>query len=225
MEKYRKVKDLFCNRNSRFQLDQISFISYCDYAIQDRYIPELNYKDKSKQIECMNELKDNDTVFIDYHLTHDKINLLLSILRIKEIKLNFLYLEEPIPNKQVMEALLPFAHNIYALNNIYIHSSIHSLFLGPYPASIRNLLKEKDIVRNKEYLCLLEFQMGPVPRFTQLVPFHCTTNPYSGKFLFTAAYKLSFESEHNETTYPSFIGRVLPLAPRSFQSIPSQAAT
>jgi hypothetical protein len=164
MEKYRKVKDIICKRNPRFQLDQISFISYCDYAIQDRYIPELNYKDINKHIECMNELKDNDTVFIDYHLTQDKINLILSILRVKGIKLNFLYLEEPIPNKQIMEALVPFAHNLYALNNIYTHPSIHSLFLGPYPSSIGNLLKEKDIVRKKEYLCLLEFQMGTAPR-------------------------------------------------------------
>ena len=164
MELYKRVKNLICNRNPLFQLDEISYIAYCDYAIQDRYIPELNYKDSNKQIECMNELKENDTVFVDFHLTHDKINTLLTILHQKGIKLNFLYLEEPIPNKQILEFLLGFANNIYALNNIYMHPNLHSLFLGPSPHAIGNLLQEKMIERTKEFLCILAFSPGTEER-------------------------------------------------------------
>jgi hypothetical protein len=156
MENYRKVKDIVYKRNI-FNFDQLSLISYCDFAIQIRYIPELNYKDQCKQIECLEQIQENNNVFIDFWQTEYLTKILLEILHSKKIRVNFFHFDEPYPKKEFLEMLLPYTNHIYTMNNIYDHPQIHNLPLGVKPNAILNLIQEKKHKREKEILCFMEF--------------------------------------------------------------------
>jgi len=142
---------------------------YCDYAIFNNIAKDSN-NNAIINIDYLKQLKDGDNLFIGacYVPNIDEIfKNVISILKMKQIKINFYILYEPLlPSKYIL-SILPYSIKIFLTNNEYDHPQIHHLPIGIRDGeevnelhkgfSQKTLLEESKIIRNKKYLCLLCF--------------------------------------------------------------------
>ena len=145
-----------------FKLSSIGYALHCDVAFTNR-CPGIN-----QDINQLNQLKHGDSIYISPGETTLHYNELVRILHAKNIKVNFYLMDEPIIRGNIVRNLLPYAIDIFAMNNIHNHPNIHNMPIGirdcgkvvPMHNGFYHdyLYKEgQQTAITKEYLCLLCF--------------------------------------------------------------------
>ena len=125
MQQYNVIKNSI-NNKLLFKLSQIGYALNADLLFTNR-VSEIN-----QDIHLVNNLKDGDKIFISV-LQHElTINLhhLVSILKSKNIKVNFFIMYEPIVPIHIVNLLLPVSLHLFLNNNIYEHPQIHCMPIG-----------------------------------------------------------------------------------------------
>ena len=162
MENYKLIKN---NVNSRlmFKMSQIGYALNCDILFTNR-IPEIE-----QNVNLANNLNYGDKIFISVLPNELTINLneLVRILIVKNIKVYFYLMYEPIVPVNIFNVLFPVALGFFVNNNVYEHPLIHCMPIGirdcekvvPNHKGFSHdyLYNEGLKLINKEYLCLLCF--------------------------------------------------------------------
>jgi len=157
-----------------FKLSTIGFALNSKLAFTNRNT-ELMPQDNESINKILFSLNDGDRIFISTSESNVDYNALFNILKIKNIKVNFYLMNEPIVDIELVNLLLPHSHHMFLQNNIYDHPNIHNM-----PIGIRDCEKvvpnhkgfshdflfnegKKSVV--KEYLCLLCFSFSHSDRY------------------------------------------------------------
>jgi len=167
LNQYNEIKNNL-NDLILFKLSQMGFALNCDLILTNRLLPLM----KNEFInEVIKNIDNNSKIFIDLcSINIDIINNLVTIIKNKNIKVNFYIMFEPYINSDIIELLLPVSHNLFTNNNIYNHPKLHVM-----PIGIRDdekifnqhkgfnhklLYNEGKKIINKQYLCLLCFTLN-----------------------------------------------------------------
>lgn len=160
-----KIFDIY-NNNLLFKLSQIGYALNSDIIFTSRLINN-NYDYSLSYNYLMNDAKEGDKIFITINDKPIDYNLIVEILKKRNIKLNFYIMGEPIIPKYLVELLLPYSIHMFLNNNIYNHPQIHSMpigirdcgrVVGMHPTFFHDFLYNEGLKTvNKDYLCLLSF--------------------------------------------------------------------
>jgi len=149
------------NNKLRFKLSSIGYALNCEVAFTNRN------KIFSQDVNAVYNLNNGDSIYISPVETNINYNELITALKIKNIKVNFYIMGEPIIHINLINILFPYAIKFFLMNNVYNHPNIHNM-----PIGIRDC---ENVVPNhkgfshdylfnqglktceKEYLCLLCF--------------------------------------------------------------------
>jgi len=160
MENYNLIKNNV-NNNLLFKLSQIGYALNSDILFNNR-LPEIE-----QNVNLAYKLNYGDKIFISLAPLTINLDELVNILLIKNIKVYFFLMYEPITPQDIVNLLLPVALGFFINNNAYEHPLIHCM-----PIGIRDCEKVVPILKgfshdylyneglktiNKEYLCLLCF--------------------------------------------------------------------
>lgn len=148
------------------KLSQIGFALNADLIITDR-IPEIEF---GIDLNLFKLLQEDEKVFIASYMSID-YNKIVQILKEKDIKVNFYLANEPNVDPKIIKTLLPVANQIFCQNNNFYHPKVHYMPIGirdcgtivPLHSGFYHnyLIKEGYDIRNKDFLCLLCFQVHP----------------------------------------------------------------
>lgn len=191
MEEYNLIKNKV-NDKLIFKLSQIGYALYCNAMFTNRvkHIPQ--------DINIVSKLKNGDKIFISNAETNICFNALTNILNLKQIKVYFYLMGEPIIPRHIIDRLLPYSLAIFANNNVYDHPNIHIMPIGirdceyvvPNHKGFNHnyLVNEGNIVCNKEFLCLLCFSFSHEDR-------NVCYNALSNKSFITNLNKNDYEKQ------------------------------
>jgi len=162
MEYYNKIKEYY-KSTLLFKLSSIGYALECNLALTNR----LELLPFSNTINLIDELKDNDKLFIDLSIIpNEYVCYIYNKIKEKNIKLNFYLMTEPNVNPQIIELLLPISHKIYCLNNNYLHPKVYYMPIGIRDCYLTIKPQHKDFYHiylfneglkkvEKEYLCII----------------------------------------------------------------------
>jgi hypothetical protein len=162
MEYYNKIKEYY-KSTLLFKLSSIGYALECNLALTNR----LELLPFSNTINLIDELKDNDKLFIDLIITPlDYVYYIHNKIKEKNIKLNFYLMTEPNVNPQIIELLLPISYKIYCQNNNYSHPNVYYMPIGIRDCYLTIKPQHKDFYHiylfneglkkvEKEYLCII----------------------------------------------------------------------
>jgi hypothetical protein len=162
MEYYNKIKEYY-KSTLLFKLSSIGYALECNLALTNR----LELLPFSNTINLIDELKDNDKLFIDLSIIpNEYVCYIYNKIKEKNIKLNFYLMTEPNVNPQIIELLLPISHKIYCLNNNYLHPNVYYMPIGIRDCYLTIKPIHKDFYHiylfneglkkvEKEYLCII----------------------------------------------------------------------
>jgi len=162
------MNKLFNDYNNKlvFKLSQIGYALNSDIIFTSRLINN-NYDYNHCYMYLLKEAKNGDKIFITINDKTIDYNLIVEILRSRNIKLNFYIMGEPFIPKELIELFLPYSIHMFLNNNIYNHPQVHSMPIGIrdcgkvvccHPTFFHDYLEiEKQKEVKKEYLCLLSF--------------------------------------------------------------------
>jgi len=170
MENYNLIKNNV-NNNLLFKLSQIGYALNCELLFTNR-IPEIQ-----QNVNLAYNLNYGDKIFISVLPNELTINLneIVRILLIKNIKVYFYLMYEPIVPIVIIQLLFPVALGFFINNNVYEHPLVHCMPIGirdcekvvPNHKGFSHdyLYNEGLNSVNKEYLCLLCFSYTHQERF------------------------------------------------------------
>lgn len=162
MEYYNTIKEYY-KSTLLFKLSNIGYALECNLALTNR----LELLPLSKTINLIDELKDNDKLYIDLIITSlDHIFYIYNKIKEKKIKLILYLMTEPHVHPQIIELLLPISYKIYCLNNIYSHPNVYYIPIGirdcyitvkPEHESFYHVFLFNEGLKKveKEYLCII----------------------------------------------------------------------
>jgi hypothetical protein len=120
------MSEILLNKQLLFKFSAIGFALHCTTAFTYR----IDNKIKYNNIDIINTLKNNDSIYISTNETNININKLVETLESNNIKINFYLLKEPNVSNNLIELLLPVSINIFCQNNIYNSPKVHIMPIG-----------------------------------------------------------------------------------------------
>lgn len=157
--KYNLVRKAIYEKHP-LKLEQTAILASCKLSIQQRdFVPELKYKNQENWLEHIHMLEDGDRVFIRGYTNEGDtyLDYFLSLIEIKNIKVDFVIFVEPVLPLSVLNKLLKHSRDIFLTNNIYDIPNVHNMTLGILTHTLSTVYKYSLVSLEKKYLCILGF--------------------------------------------------------------------